>query len=85
MCVFRYQADNQASREDLFFNNALITVQANNGIRFWISNDNAIRLQVIADGRSFDLDVAKANQVAVRDIRWARSGAVYQLAVFEVD
>ncbi|MDR3284669.1 MAG: helix-turn-helix domain-containing protein [Treponema sp.] len=86
MCVFRYQADNQGTIEDLFSNNALVTIQANNGIRLWLSNDNAARLQIIADGKSFDLDVDKVSQVAVRDLRWIRTAPVaYQLVVIEVD
>jgi cytoskeletal protein RodZ len=86
MCVFRYQADNQNRIEDLFSNGALVTIQANNGIRIWISNNNSARMQIIADGKSFDLEVDKTNQVAVRDIRWIRSAPnAYQLAVLEVD
>jgi cytoskeletal protein RodZ len=86
MCVFRYQADNQARIEDLFSNGSIVTIQANNGMRLWISNDNAARIQVIADGKNFDLEVEKTNRVIVRDIRWVRTtNNMYQLAVMEVD
>jgi cytoskeletal protein RodZ len=84
-CIFRYQADNQARVEDLYSNTQLATIQANNGIRFWLSNDNAVRMQVIADSQTFDLAADTANRVVVRDIRWVRNGSRYQLAVLEVD
>jgi hypothetical protein len=86
MCVFRYQADNQERIEELYSNNDIVTVQANNGVRLWLSNDNAARMQVIAGNNNFDLVVDTANRVVVRDIRWVRPNAtMYQLAVLEVD
>jgi cytoskeletal protein RodZ len=84
-CIFRYQADNQARVEDLYSNAQLVTIQANNGIRLWLSNDNAARMQIIADSQTFDLAANTANRVMVLDIRWVRNGARYQLAVLEVD
>jgi cytoskeletal protein RodZ len=86
LCVFRYQADNQERVEDLFSNGAIVTIQANNGVRLWISNDNAARMQVIAGNNNFDLAVDTTNRVIVRDIRWVRpSATMYQLAVLQVD
>jgi cytoskeletal protein RodZ len=86
MCVLRYQADNQERIEDLFSNGAIVPITANNGVRLWISNDNAVRMQVIAGSQTFDLEVEKTNRVIVRDIRWVRTNNNrYQLAVLEVD
>ncbi|MBO5137620.1 MAG: helix-turn-helix domain-containing protein [Spirochaetaceae bacterium] len=85
-CVFRYRTDNNDPIEDYFIAGDILTMQASNGIRMWVSNINAVKLQVLADSRTYDLEVGKAGKVTVQDIKWIRdSDGVYKLAVIGVD
>jgi cytoskeletal protein RodZ len=86
MCLLRQQVDSMARQENLYSLGAIVTMQANNGIRIWASNAAALNMQVIADGRTYDLAADQVPQVAVRDIRWTRlpSGA-YHLVGAEID
>lgn len=85
-CIFRYKVDNQEPIEDYYTTNDLITVQSMNGIRMWVSNINAIKIQVLANSRTHDLEVGKAGQVVVQDIKWVREpDGTYKIAVIDVD
>jgi cytoskeletal protein RodZ len=71
-CMFRWESDGRA-REEMYFHKADVqNIQAQNGIRLWISNASAVRLQVIGGGRTVDLDVGGPGEVAVADLRWVR-------------
>ena len=51
-----------------------------------MSNVNALKIQVIADTSYYDLEVGRAGQVKVEDIKWIRtSEGKYQLVVLELD
>lgn len=85
-CVFRYRTDSRDEIEDYYVAGNVLTMQASNGIRIWVSNINAVKFQVQADSRSYDLEVGKAGQVAVQDIKWIRdTDGSYKLAVIELD
>ncbi len=85
-CILRYRTDNNEPVEDYFVSGDILTTQSNNGTRIWVSNLNAIKMQVLAGGRSFDLEVGKAGKVSVQDIKWIRdSDGTYKLAVINVD
>lgn len=85
-CVFRYRADRKPSEENYFSNGDLVTMTSNNGTRVWMSNCNTVKLTVIADARSFDLEIGKAGQVLVEDIKWVKNlDGRYQLVVVELD
>jgi hypothetical protein len=59
---------------------------ANNGVRVWMSNGNTVKFTVIADTKSYDLEIGKAGQVLVEDIKWVRdSEGKYRLVVVELD
>ena len=85
-CLFRQQADNRATEENLYSNGAIVTIPANNRIRIWASNVRSLVFQVIADGRTYDLAKDQTSQVIVRDIRsiYTPSGT-YQLVISEID
>ena len=58
----------------------------NNGVRVWMSNGNTVKFTVIADTKSYDLEIGKAGQVLVEDIKWVRdSEGKYRLVVVELD
>jgi len=67
-------------------NSSYIPLTAQNGIRLWVSNENAIRLQVTADTRNIDLDIGPDGHVQVEDIKWVQgSDGKYRIVVEEVD
>lgn len=85
-CLYRYQGDRNAAVEDLFASGDTLVVQAQNALRLWMSNANAVKMQVIADGKTYDLDLGRSGQVVSQDVRWIReSDNVYKLVVLEVD
>ena len=84
-CLFRYRVDNQPNYEDYFKSGDLVNITANNGFRLWMSNINALKIQVVAANQTYDLEVGKAGQVQVEDIKWVReSDGKYKLVVQEV-
>ena len=84
-CLLRYQSDRGEKIEDYFASGNLLTVQANNAIRLWISNNAAVKLQMIADGRTYDLDITRFGRVAVCDVLWTREGSDFRMVVMELD
>lgn len=85
-CLFRYKVDNEDSVESYFTKNELFTATPRNGIRLWISNNNTVKFTIIADSKSFDLDIGIAGQVFVEDIKWIKdSDGKYKLVVVELD
>lgn len=85
-CVFRYKIDRKDIVEDYYSNGDTVNMTASNGLRLWISNGNTVKLQVIANSRSYDLGVAKAGQVIVQDIRWIKdTDGKYKLVVNEIE
>ncbi|MFA6938042.1 MAG: helix-turn-helix transcriptional regulator [Treponema sp.] len=85
-CVFRYGVDRKENIEDYFVSGDIVNVTASNGIRLWMSNVNALKIQVIANSESYDLEVGKAGQVKAEDIKWVKdSDGKYKLVVIELD
>jgi cytoskeletal protein RodZ len=85
-CLMRYQTDRNERIEDYYTSGDLLTIQANNAIRLWISNDSAVKLQIVADGRNYDADITRLGRVVVCDVRWTRDNAnMYHLVVTELD
>ena len=85
-CVFRYEVDRKDSVENYYTNGDAVTMTANNKTRVWISNGNTVKFQVSAGGRAHDLEIAKAGQVVVEDIKWIRTDeGRYRLVVEALD
>jgi hypothetical protein len=85
-CLFRSQADNKDIIEDYFSAGDLQTITAQNGVRVWMSNANALKIQVIGDGKTHDLDVGRPGQVLVQDIKWVKDiDGRFKLMVLLVD
>jgi hypothetical protein len=85
-CMFRWESDRR-TREEMYFHKADVqNIQAQNGIRLWISNASAVRLQVIGGGRTVDLDAGGPGEVAVADLRWVRDDdGRFRLALIKLD
>ena len=85
-CLFRDKVDNDNSVESYFSKGEVFTANPHNGIRLWISNSNAVKFTIIADSRTFDLDIGQAGQVLVEDIKWIKdSDGRYKIVVIELD
>ena len=85
-CLFRDKVDNDNSVESYFPKGEVFTANPHNGIRLWISNSNAVKFTIVADSRTFDLDIGAAGQVLVEDIKWIKdSDGRYKLVVIELD
>ena len=91
-CVFRYLVDpdrtvrRNSPVENYYHAGDTMTLSPNDGVRIWTSNINAVRIQVVANTSSYDLEVGKAGQIGVEDIKWVRSGEhKYTLVVQELD
>ncbi|MFA6856610.1 MAG: helix-turn-helix domain-containing protein [Treponema sp.] len=85
-CEFRYKIDHKSSEESYFTNGDVVTMTANNGARLWMSNCNTVKFSIIADTKNFDLDIGKAGQVLVEDIKWVKDlDGTYKLVVVELD
>ena len=85
-CLFRYQSDRKDYVEDFYTSGDVLTMQAQNGIRVWMSNANSVKMQVIGDGKTVDVEIGRPGQVLVQDIKWIKdTDGRYKLVVLDVD
>jgi cytoskeletal protein RodZ len=75
-CMYRWEIiaerDRQGRNEEYFSRGQELNIQAQNGIRMWVSNAAAVKLQVIGGGRTVPLEIGGAGEVVVADLRWVR-------------
>jgi len=86
-CLFRFESDRTNREERYYQKSELLTVQANNGIRIWASNGNSVKIQMIAGGKTVDLEVSKPGEVLVRDLKWIKDDSTgrYKFVVMDID
>lgn len=86
-CLFRYEIDRTTREERYYQKSELLTVQANNGIRIWASNGNSVKLQVVAGGKTIDLEVSRPGEVMVRDLKWLKdeTSGRFKFVVMDID
>lgn len=86
-CLFRYEADRGRREERYYQKSELLTVQAQNGIRVWASNGNAVKLQMVAGGKTVDIELSRPGEVIVRDLKWVRDEDTgrFKFVVLDVD
>lgn len=85
-CLFRYKSDRNTYVEDYFKNGDQVAVNSNNGTRLWMSNNNALKIRVLAGLSSYDLEIGRAGEVQAEDIKWVRdSDGKYRLVLIELD
>ncbi len=86
VCLQRYITDSNEAIETLFMSGDELIMQANNAIRLWMSNSNAVTMELIADGRTYDLEVGLPGEVSAQDVRWIREDTnVYKLVVMDIE
>jgi transcriptional regulator with XRE-family HTH domain len=75
-CMFRWEIlaerDRRGRNERYFQRSEETSIQAQNGIRLWISNAAAVKIQIIGGGQTVPLDIGGAGEVVAADIRWLR-------------
>ncbi|MCL2805686.1 MAG: helix-turn-helix domain-containing protein [Treponema sp.] len=75
-CMFRWEIlherDRTGTNQRYFQRNEALDIQAQNGIRIWVSNAAAARFQVIGGGRTFPVEIGTAGEVVVANILWVR-------------
>jgi len=75
-CMFRWEIlserDRSGRNQNYFQRADELNIQAQNGIRIWMSNAQAARFQVIGGGRTYPLEIGVAGEIVVADIRWVR-------------
>ena len=71
--MFRYEADKKDRDERYYRKGETVTVNAHNSLRIWASNAQAAKLTVQASGgKSADLDLGGAGEIAVKRIAWTQ-------------
>jgi cytoskeletal protein RodZ len=71
-CMFRWEIDRRERMERYFSRGEELNIQAQNGLRLWISNAAAAKLQIIGAGRTVPIELGGAGEVVVSDLRWLR-------------
>lgn len=71
-CLLRWEADRKDREERYFHKAETLNVQAQNGIRLWISNAGAVKLTVVGGGKTVDVDVGGSGEVVVSDLKWVK-------------
>lgn len=85
-CLFRYRPDRKETIEDYLSSGDTVNMTASNGVRLWISNGNAVKLQVVANSKTYELAVSKAGEVIAEDIKWIKdTDGRYKIVVVDVD
>ncbi|AGT43474.1 helix-turn-helix domain-containing protein [Treponema pedis] len=86
-CLFRHESD-KANREERYYQKAeQLTVQANNGFRIWASNGNAVKMQLVAGGKTVDLEISRPGEVIVKDLKWIKDDTTrrFKFIIADVD
>lgn len=86
-CMFRYEIDRRDRDERYYHKGETITVNANNSIKIWASNAQSAKVTIQASGgKSVDLDLGGAGEIAVKRIAWSQTeSGGYALSALEVD
>ena len=75
-CMFRWEIlmerDRRERGQQYFQRTQEFNIQAQNGIRVWISNAQAARFSVVGAGRVVPFELGNPGEVVVADIRWVR-------------
>jgi len=86
-CLFRYEVDKRDRDERYYRKGETVTVNASNNIKLWASNAQSAKLTVMASGgKSADLDLGGAGEIAVKRISWSQTETgTWALGASDVD
>jgi cytoskeletal protein RodZ len=75
-CMFRWEIlrepNRQARNERYFVKGDEQTIQAQNGVRIWVSNSSAVKIWAIGGGHNISLEIGNPGEAVVADIYWTR-------------
>lgn len=85
-CLLRWESDRK-DRDERYFQKAdILNVQAQNGIRLWLSNASAVKFQVIGGGKTVDVELGSPGEVVVTDLKWVKDDdGRYKLTTVRLD
>ena len=73
-CMFRWEIlaeQNRRERAERYYQKGdELNIQAQNGIRVWLSNAATVKLQAIGGGRTVPLELGGSGEVVVAEVRW---------------
>jgi cytoskeletal protein RodZ len=90
-CMFRWEIlmeRDRRGRNEQYFQRSdpELNIQAQNGIRLWVSNAQAAKFQVIGGGKTVPIEIGGPGEVVVADIRWVRDDDNrYRLVVLRLE
>ena len=86
-CLFRYRTDRKETVEDFLANGDVLNLTASNALRVWMSNGNTAKLQVVANGKNYDLPLSKAGEVVAEDIKWIKdtTDGKFRLVILDLE
>jgi cytoskeletal protein RodZ len=90
-CMFRWEIlrerDRQIREERYFSRTEVLPIsQIQNGVRIWVSNALAVKLEVSGGGRTVPVEIGGAGEVVVANIEWVReSDGRYRLVLNRID
>jgi cytoskeletal protein RodZ len=76
-CMLRWEilreANNRPARNERYcVRGEELSIQAQNGVRLWISNAGSVKIQAIGGGHTVSVKAGEAGEVVVTDIFWQR-------------
>ncbi|MDR1147816.1 MAG: helix-turn-helix domain-containing protein [Spirochaetaceae bacterium] len=75
-CMFRWEIlrepNRQARNERYFVKGDEQTIQAQNGVRIWVSNSSVVKILAIGGGHNISLELGSPGEAIVEDIYWTR-------------
>jgi cytoskeletal protein RodZ len=89
-CMFRWEILREAGRqgrsEQYFSRGGELNIQAQNGVRLWVSNAASVKIQAIGGGRTQAVEIGGPGEVVVADIAWVRDEASgWKLALLRLE
>jgi cytoskeleton protein RodZ len=86
-CMFRHEVDRKKERTERYYRKTeQISANANDGIKIWASNASACVVQVIASGKTVNVELGRPGEVVVKNIKWVQAeGGGWALAALPVD
>ena len=71
-CMFRWESDRKEREERYFHKAEVLNVQAQNGIRLWLSNAGAVKVTAIGGGKTVDIELGGLGEIVVTDVKWVK-------------
>jgi hypothetical protein len=72
-CMFRFEVDKKDRTERYYRKGEIISASANNGMKIWMSNAASCSVQVIAAGKTVNVDLGRPGEVVVKYIKWVQT------------